>query len=162
MGTYGMKTTGYFKPSHLGRRQHLIVIAFSVLFTINIAVSNLSLDLVSVPFYQTMRMLVPFFTVVISKLWLAKRYPLMTYLALVPIIIGSAMTTIGELSFTDAGFLLTILGVVLAAVKVCLFDHVSLSLTLSLSLSLTHTHSLSLSHSLSHSHTHSLSLWHPH
>lgn len=34
---------GYFKLSHLGRKEHLILAAFSVLFTANIAVSNLSL-----------------------------------------------------------------------------------------------------------------------
>jgi hypothetical protein len=81
-------------------------------------VSNLSLNMVSVPFYQTMRMLCPFFTILIFRLWYSRSYSAMTYLSLVPIILGAGMTTIGELSFTDAGFIITILGVVLAAVKV--------------------------------------------
>lgn len=34
---------GYFSMSRLGRRENLILLAFSLLFTINIAVSNLSL-----------------------------------------------------------------------------------------------------------------------
>lgn len=34
---------GYFTMSRLGRRENLILLAFSMLFTINIAVSNLSL-----------------------------------------------------------------------------------------------------------------------
>jgi hypothetical protein len=118
LGTYALNQTGHFKLSRLGRREHLALVAFSALFTANIAVSNLSLNMVSVPFYQTMRMLCPFFTILIFRLWYSRSYSAMTYLSLVPIILGAGMTTIGELSFTDAGFIITILGVVLAAVKV--------------------------------------------
>jgi drug/metabolite transporter (DMT)-like permease len=116
-GTYLMMQFGYFKLSRLGRRENLALIAFSALFTANIAVSNLSLAMVSVPFYQTMRMLCPIFTILIYRVWYGRTYSTMTYLSLLPLIIGAAMTTVGEMSFTDAGFLLTILGVVLAAVK---------------------------------------------
>ncbi|KAF5136597.1 putative sugar phosphate/phosphate translocator [Metarhizium anisopliae] len=108
---------GYFKLSRLGRRENLALVAFSALFTANIAVSNLSLAMVSVPFYQTMRMLCPIFTILIYRTWYGRTYSYMTYLSLVPLIIGAAMTTAGEMTFTDAGFLLTILGVILAAVK---------------------------------------------
>jgi hypothetical protein len=118
MGTLAMMQLGYFKLSHLGRRENLALVAFSVLFTANIAVSNLSLAMVSVPFYQTMRMLCPLFTIVIYRTWYGRTYSTMTYLSLLPLVIGAAMTTAGEMSFSDAGFLLTIFGVVLAAVKV--------------------------------------------
>ena len=113
-----MKQAGHFKLSHLGRREHMVLVAFSALFTFNIAVSNLSLAMVSVPFYQTMRMMCPMFAIAINRIWFSRTYPTMTYVSLVPIVLGSAMTTLGELSFTDAGFILTILGVVLAAIKV--------------------------------------------
>jgi len=117
MGTLAMMQLGYFKLSHLGRRENLALVAFSVLFTANIAVSNLSLAMVSVPFYQTMRMLCPLFTILIYRTWYGRTYSTMTYLSLLPLVIGAAMTTAGEMSFSDAGFLLTIFGVVLAAVK---------------------------------------------
>ncbi|OAA39171.1 hypothetical protein NOR_06431 [Metarhizium rileyi] len=117
MGTYSMMHLGYFKLSRLGRRENLALVAFSALFTANIAVSNLSLAMVSVPFYQTMRMLCPIFTILIYRTWYGRTYSYMTYLSLMPLIVGAAMTTAGEMTFTDAGFLLTILGVVLAAVK---------------------------------------------
>lgn len=42
-GTGVLLKLGYFKLSHLGRKEHVILAAFSVLFTANIAVSNLSL-----------------------------------------------------------------------------------------------------------------------
>lgn len=117
-----MMSLGYFKLSRLGRRENLALIAFSALFTANIAVSNLSLAMVSVPFFQTMRMLCPIFTILIFRVWYGRTYSTMTYVSLIPLIIGAAMTTMGEMNFTDAGFLLTILGVVLAALKVCISD----------------------------------------
>ena len=43
MGTGALLKMGYFKLSHLGRKENLVLAAFSVLFTANIAVSNLSL-----------------------------------------------------------------------------------------------------------------------
>lgn len=40
---------GLFKAARLSRRDSLILVAFSILYTVNIAVSNLSLHLVTVP-----------------------------------------------------------------------------------------------------------------
>ncbi|KAM3464982.1 hypothetical protein MY4038_002249 [Beauveria bassiana] len=117
LGTYGMMHRGYFKLSRLGRRENLALVAFSALFTVNIALSNLSLAMVSVPFYQTMRMLCPIFTLLIFRAWYGRTYSTLTYLSLVPLIVGAAMTTAGEMKFSDAGFLLTILGVIFAALK---------------------------------------------
>lgn len=108
---------GYFKLSRLGRRENLALVAFSALFTANIALSNLSLAMVNVAFYQTMRMLCPIFTVIIFRAYYGRTYSTMTYMSLLPLILGAAMTTVGEMKFSDAGFVLTILGVVLAAVK---------------------------------------------
>jgi drug/metabolite transporter (DMT)-like permease len=118
-----MMQLGYFKMSRLGRRENLSLVAFSALFTANIAVSNLSLAMVSVPFYQTMRMLTPMFTILLYRVWYNRGYSAMTYASLLPLVVGAAMTTVGdgEMNFSDAGFLLTILGVLLAAIKVCLF-----------------------------------------
>jgi len=117
LGCYMLMQCGYFTMSHLGRRENLILIAFSLLFTTNIAVSNLSLAMVSVPFYQVLRTTVPVFTVLIYRVVFGRTYENMTYLTLVPIMIGAALTTIGEYTFTDLGFLLTFAGVVLAAIK---------------------------------------------
>jgi hypothetical protein len=120
-----MMQLGYFKLSRLGRRENLSLVAFSALFTANIAVSNLSLAMVSVPFYQTMRMLCPMFTILLYRVWYSRTYSAMTYFSLLPLVLGAAMTTAGEMNFTDAGFLLTILGVLLAAVKVRKQQHCS-------------------------------------
>lgn len=123
-----MMHAGYFKLSRLGRRENLALLAFSALFTANIALSNLSLAMVSVPFYQTMRMLCPIFTLLIFRAWYGRAYSSLTYASLAPLIIGAAMTTAGEMRFTDAGFILTIFGVILAALKVgCRFHHTAAS-----------------------------------
>lgn len=42
-------TNKFFTPARLTRREHATLVAFSVLYTVNIAVSNLSLHLVTVP-----------------------------------------------------------------------------------------------------------------
>lgn len=74
--------------------------------------------MVSVPFYQVLRTSVPVFTVLIYRVVYSRTYEFITYLTLVPIMLGAALTTIGEYTFTDLGFLLTFAGVLLAAVKV--------------------------------------------
>ncbi|KAH7374760.1 triose-phosphate transporter family-domain-containing protein [Plectosphaerella cucumerina] len=117
IGCYGLLQMNYFTMSRLGRRENLVLLAFSLLFTINIAVSNLSLAMVSVPFYQVLRTSVPVFTVLIYRVVYSRTYDTITYLTLVPIMLGAALTTIGEYTFTDMGFLLTFAGVLSAAVK---------------------------------------------
>lgn len=43
LGCYGLLLRGYFKLTELSNTQNLILLCFSLLFTINIAVSNVSL-----------------------------------------------------------------------------------------------------------------------
>ena len=96
-----------------------MLVAFSVLFTVNIAVSNVSLAMVSIPFHQIMRSTCPVFTVLIYRLRYKRSYSPRTYLSLVPVVLGVALATYGDYYFTTMGFYLTLLGVVLAAIKVC-------------------------------------------
>ncbi|KAJ5217093.1 hypothetical protein N7468_010101 [Penicillium chermesinum] len=117
LGTLVMLKMGYFKLSRLGRREHLILVAFSVLFTSNIAMSNLSLSLVSLAFFQIIRNTVPLFTVGIYRLWFHRSYSTCTYLSLIPIVVGAGMCTAGDYHYTLIGLLVTIAGVILAATK---------------------------------------------
>jgi hypothetical protein len=43
VGCYGLMLNGYIKPTRLGTRENVVLLAFSSLFTINIAISNVSL-----------------------------------------------------------------------------------------------------------------------
>ncbi|CAG8384328.1 unnamed protein product [Penicillium salamii] len=117
IGTLVLLKLGRFKLSRLGRKEHLILVAFSVLFTANIAMSNLSLSLVSLAFFQIIRNTVPIFTVLIYRAWFARSYSMATYLSLIPIIVGAGMTVVGEYHYSALGLFITVFGVVLAAVK---------------------------------------------
>lgn len=57
------------------------------------------------------------FTILIYRIWYSRSYATATYLSLIPIVFGVALTTIGDYYFTPLGFFLTTLGVVLAALK---------------------------------------------
>jgi hypothetical protein len=74
--------------------------------------------MVSIPFHQIMRSTCPVFTVLIYRFRYHRAYSNMTYLSLVPIVIGVGIATYGDYYFTLPGFFLTLLGVILASVKV--------------------------------------------
>jgi len=59
----------------------------------------------------------PFFTVIIYRVFFAKTYGTMTYVSLVPVVAGVGFATAGDYYFTRMGFVLTLLGAFLAALK---------------------------------------------
>ncbi|KAF9366636.1 UAA transporter [Mortierella sp. NVP85] len=117
VGAYLMARMGYFTPAQLGEQENMVMLMFSILYTFNIAISNVSLNEVSVAFHQVVRAMTPVFTIAISLLFYRKRYSSKTYLSLVPLLLGVYMATVGDYSYTAMGFFLTVLGTVLAAVK---------------------------------------------
>ncbi|CAL3966825.1 unnamed protein product [Diplocarpon coronariae] len=117
VGCYILMLRGYIKPTVLSLQDNLVIVAFSILCTINIAISNVSLALVSVAFHQIVRSTAPVFTILIYKLFFGRSYSLPTYLCCIPIIIGVSMVAYGEFDFTAWGFTLTTFGVILAALK---------------------------------------------
>jgi hypothetical protein len=104
------------KLSHVGRQEQMVLVAFSVLFTVNIAISNVSLAMVSVPFHQIVRSTTPVATILIYR-WLGRSFGTMTYVSLIPIIAGVGLSTYGDYYATLLGASLTFLGVFLAALK---------------------------------------------
>ncbi|KAL2066692.1 hypothetical protein VTL71DRAFT_2764 [Oculimacula yallundae] len=117
LGCYALMLGGYIKPSSLSLRDNMIIVAFSVLCTINIAISNVSLALVSVAFHQIVRSIAPVVTVFVYMLWFGRSYSSATLISCVPITVGVSMVAYGELDFTAIGFSLTLLGVLLAVTK---------------------------------------------
>lgn len=75
------------------------------------------------PFHQIMRSACPLFTVLLYRLVYSRSYLPATYISLAPIVLGVGLATFGDLYFTLSGFLLTLLGVILASVKVRLLHH---------------------------------------
>lgn len=106
-----------FVPARLTSRENLIMAAFSVLYTINIAVSNLSLHLVSVPFHQVVRASTPLFTIFLTTVFFRARCSTRKMVSLLPVIAGVGFATYGAYDFTAWGLILTLLGTFLAATK---------------------------------------------
>ncbi|KAM3424100.1 hypothetical protein BST61_g11351 [Cercospora zeina] len=109
--------TGHMKLSTLTLRDHIILVAFSTLFAVNIAISNVSLALVSVPFHQVMRSTCPVMTIFIYRMAYGRTYDRETYISMIPLISGVGLATFGDYYFSAIGFTLTLLGVILASVK---------------------------------------------
>jgi hypothetical protein len=113
-----MLQLGYFHATKLTRRENLALVAFSLLFTINIAISNVSLAMVSVPFHQVVRATTPLFTTLLFRLFFNRTFSTATYLSLLPIVLGVTLAVYGDdFRYSDMGFILTFLGVILAAFK---------------------------------------------
>jgi hypothetical protein len=98
--------------------------ALSGLFTLNIAVSNISLSAVSVSFHQTMRSASPVVTILLYHLVYycgaaaaSRHFSRETYLTMIPLILGITLTTTGDFAATTMGCALTMAGVVLASAK---------------------------------------------
>lgn len=62
--------------------------------------------------------MVPLFTVLIYRVWFSRTYATGTYLSLIPIVVGAGMCTVGDYRASVIGLLVSLLGVILAAVKV--------------------------------------------
>ncbi|KAK5105760.1 hypothetical protein LTR62_002180 [Meristemomyces frigidus] len=101
----------------LSTQESLTLVAFSGLFALNIAMSNVSLAAVSIPLHQIMRSTCPVVTIAIYWLVYKRSYPRETYLSMVPLIVGVSIATAGDYYCTLSGFLLTATGVLLAAMK---------------------------------------------
>lgn len=102
----------------------MTLLFFSFLYTINIAISNVSLKLVTVPFHQVIRATTPLFAMALNICLYNSKYPLMTYMALLLVVAGVGFATYGDYFFKPMGFFLTLLGALLAALKTVITNRI--------------------------------------
>ncbi|KAF8892896.1 triose-phosphate transporter family-domain-containing protein [Infundibulicybe gibba] len=117
IGSALLVRAGVFSPTKLSAREIAILAAFSVLYTVNIVVSNSSLHLVTVPFHQVVRAATPLFTIFFSVSILGIQSSRTICISLIPVIAGVGLATYGDYYFTRWGFVLTLIGTALAALK---------------------------------------------
>lgn len=117
IGTFILMGTGHLTLTPLTFRSQLMLLGFSLLFTLNIAISNVSLAMVSVPFHQVMRSTCPVVTILIYRTVFAREYSNTTYFSMIPLVLGAGLATAGDYQASLLGMLLTILGVFLACIK---------------------------------------------
>lgn len=92
--------------------------AFSVLFNVNIWLSNVTLNLVSMAMHQVVRALIPGCTVVLSFFILGKRYNNQILLSVAVIIAGViTYAAKGEVDYSYYGLVMTMAGCICAAAK---------------------------------------------
>lgn len=108
---------GSVKFTRASLKENLIIVTFSVLFTLNIAVSNASLAMVSIPLHQILRSTCPLVTMLIYRIVFGRAYSATLYVSMIPLILGVGLATAGDYYCTLAGFLCTMVGVILAVVK---------------------------------------------
>jgi hypothetical protein len=106
---------------HNHRQTTIKVLCFSVLFTVNITLSNYTLNLVSLPIHQTIRATAPALTIA-TNVYLELRtwssYDRQTYLSLLPIISGVILAANGgRYEASLFGLVLTFAGAVTAVLK---------------------------------------------
>mmetsp|Transcript_10469 Transcript_10469/g.24870 ORF Transcript_10469/g.24870 Transcript_10469/m.24870 type:complete len:363 (-) Transcript_10469:115-1203(-) len=111
------KWLGYLVRKDLDKKGTMHIRLFSIVFSLNIAIGNVSLRHVSVNFNQVMRSLVPVVTILMGII-VGRKFTWRRILSVGPIVVGVAMACYGDMSFSKIGFLYTIICVVIAAVKV--------------------------------------------
>ncbi|KAF8037025.1 hypothetical protein BT93_B0064 [Corymbia citriodora subsp. variegata] len=99
-----MWTFNLYKRPKLSRSQLLAILPLAVVHTLGNLFTNMSLGKVAVSFTHTIKAMEPFFSVILSAMFLAEMPTIWVVSSLVPIVGGVALASMTEASFNWAGF----------------------------------------------------------
>lgn len=111
---------GDFKFMKMNWSFMIKITLFSTLYSINIAMSNVSMKYVSLALHQVTRSGTPLVTLLLEFIILGKLTNRWCVASLIPVVAGIILTVLGEMNgfeFTGLGMVLTVLGVVLSSLK---------------------------------------------
>lgn len=93
-----------YKKPKVSRQQLLAILPLAVVHTLGNLFTNMSLGKVAVSFTHTIKAMEPFFSVLLSVMFLGERPTPWVVLSLLPIVGGVALASLTEASFNWAGF----------------------------------------------------------
>jgi len=93
------------------------IFPLGAVFCVNIILGNVSLRWIPVSFMQTVKSLVPAFTVLLQVTWLKQYSSKMTYLSLIPVVGGVALASFTEVNFEIIGFLAALISSLTTSVQ---------------------------------------------
>lgn len=99
-----MWTSNLYRRPKISRAQLVAILPLAVVHTLGNLFTNMSLGKVAVSFTHTIKAMEPFFSVVLSAMFLGELPTLWVVSSLVPIVGGVALASVTEASFNWAGF----------------------------------------------------------
>jgi len=93
------------------------IVPLGAVFCVNIILGNISLRWIPVSFMQTVKSLVPAFTVLLQTIVLHQYSSKMTYFSLVPVVGGVALASLTEVNFEIVGFLCALIASLTTSVQ---------------------------------------------
>ncbi|KAF7859431.1 uncharacterized protein EAF02_010879 [Botrytis sinoallii] len=119
MGTYISRRLDSQNLEHRSQRKNYYILLFSILYTINIAVSNVSLGIMTIPDHLVIRSTIPIFVLILSLLFRlhTKPYSPLTIISLLPLNLGVLLVSHDSLTLTLDTTILCLLGALLSACK---------------------------------------------
>ncbi|CBK23301.2 uncharacterized protein [Blastocystis hominis] len=104
-----------YRPLKEGELRNLILV--SVIFIVNIALSNSSLKFNSLALDQMFRCAMPVFTCVLEFIIYGKVRSLLVYLSLIPVILGTMLVCLGDIQGTIFGIVLLFISCTVSSLK---------------------------------------------
>ncbi|ESZ91045.1 hypothetical protein SBOR_8564 [Sclerotinia borealis F-4128] len=117
LGTYVSRRLNAAHSEHRCHEKNHYILMFSILYTVNIAVSNVALGLTTIPDHQTIRSSIPFFILLLNLLLYHHLPTPLTILTLLPLTLGILLASASSSTLTPAPLALTLLSSLLSALK---------------------------------------------